>query len=128
MYKVGDIVRVKPYQELVDEFGEGADKKGIYANTPMKFTEGMKKYCGREAIVIRVVDNDLLTLSFDGYPSHYCFEGYSVYKDDSNYHQIRCLNENQLANLLNEVARSGHVGLFDWLSWLKTSDPIDKIK
>ena len=44
MHKVGDIVRVKPYQELVDEFGVGADKKGIYANTPMKFTDGMKKY------------------------------------------------------------------------------------
>lgn len=128
MYKVGDIVRVKPYQELVDEFGVGADKKGIYANTPMKFTDGMKKYCGREAIVIRVVGNDLLTLSFDGHPSHYCFDGYSVYEDNSNYHQIRCLNENQLANLLNEVARSGHVGLFDWLSWLKTSKTIDEIK
>ena len=40
----------------------------------------------------------------------------------TTFEKIKLMNENQLADFLNEVARSNHVDIFYWLKVLKSED------
>ena len=51
-YRVGDKVKVREWDDMVEEFGTDEDG-GIDCN--MCFVEYMKKYCGKEMTVNRVL-------------------------------------------------------------------------
>ena len=43
-------------------------------------------------------------------------------KDTSNYHKIRCLSEIDMANLLNEIAKTDDVN--KWYDWLHATNGV----
>lgn len=49
-FSVGDIVRIRSWDDMEAEFGEGYD--GVA--TPFGFVRGMRKYCGREICIDRL--------------------------------------------------------------------------
>lgn len=49
-FSVGDIVRIRSWDDMKAEFGEGYD--GVA--TPFGFVRGMRKYCGREICIDRL--------------------------------------------------------------------------
>ena len=123
-YKIGDLVRVKSYEELSKKYHVKFDevKKRYYLDTPASFTDSMKIYCGKEAIVVHNQGDMFYNLSFDGHVSHHVFDEDVIYKDTSNYHRIRCLSEIDMANLLNEIAKTDDVN--KWYDWLHATDGV----
>ena len=49
-FSVGDIVRIRSWDDMEPEFGEGYD----CVATPFGFVRGMRKYCGREICIDRL--------------------------------------------------------------------------
>ena len=49
-FSVGDIVRIRSWDDMEAEFGEGYD----CVAAPFGFVRGMRKYCGREICIDRL--------------------------------------------------------------------------
>lgn len=128
-YNVGDLIRVRSIKYLTDKFKWEYDKQNavFYLDTPSKFTRNMMKYCNKEGIIIRNIGDLFYLISFDGHVSHYCFDAEVIYKDNSNYHQIRKLSEGKLAGLLEEVSKVGYHTMNEWYRWLKTGNKVKEI-
>lgn len=54
-FSVGDIVRIRSWDDMEAEFGEVYD--GVAA--PFGFIRGMRKYCGREICIDRLEKDDV---------------------------------------------------------------------
>ncbi len=69
MIDIGNIVKIRDWKDLVDEYGFSFDDEGVariyITGEDMYFLKDMKKYCGREFKVKRF---------FTG------FRGYSIYR------------------------------------------------
>lgn len=51
-FSVGDIVRIRSWDDMEAEFGEGPTHD--YVAVPFGFDRGMRKYCGREICIDRL--------------------------------------------------------------------------
>ena len=51
-FSVGDIVRIRSWDDMKAEFGEGATHN--YVAAPFGFDREMRKYCGREICIDRL--------------------------------------------------------------------------
>ena len=128
-YKVGDLVRVRPINYLLDKYKWHYDKTRakFYLDTPSKFTRNMLIYCGKEGVVVRNIGNVFYKISFDGRICDFCFDNETIYQDKSNYHQIRGLNEGKLAELLRDVSKGGEHSIIEWYDWLHSDRKVSDI-
>ena len=125
-YNVSDLIRVHSKDYLEDKYEWKYDvEKDL--NTPATFRENMLQYCGKEAIVVRNQGDLFYTLSFDGHVSHYCFDAESIYKDNSNYHQVRCLDEEHLAELISDITKSPYRTKEQVIKWLATDKKVGEL-
>jgi len=53
-FKIGDIVTIRKWDDMMDEFG-GTDDSLYDIQVPFIFTSNMKKYCGCRLVVVRIV-------------------------------------------------------------------------
>ena len=56
-FSVGDIVRIRSWDDMKAEFGEGPTHDCVAA--PFSFIRGMRKYCGREICIDRLEKDDV---------------------------------------------------------------------
>ena len=51
-YKVGDVVRVKDFEDIVAESACGVDEEGdVFTRDNLHFVESMRRYCGNQYVV-----------------------------------------------------------------------------
>lgn len=56
-FSVGDIVRIRSWDDMEAEFGEG--RTHDYVAAPFGFIREMRKYCGREICIDRLEKDDV---------------------------------------------------------------------
>ena len=105
-YKIGDMVTIKNYEDLVEEFGETDDEAGNKCvPTQCFFTSNMRKYCGKEGTIVRMTGTNMFNISFNGHVSHYEFDSDMVYENKNNYHKIRAFTFDEMAMFLSMVTK-----------------------